>query len=338
MTVIGCSVFPILEVERCGLPKFSSSNSNIPHNTLSLPENNTIKHLIVIAGPTASGKTGLSVSLAKYFNCSVVSADSRQFYKEMRIGTAKPSAEEMQNIPHFFVDTHSIRAPLSAGQFAGEAQEVISELFTQSDFVVLVGGSGLFIKALIEGIDDLPGDEEVRQKWNDLFRTKGIEVIQQELARKDPEYAKIVDQSNPVRLIRALEIIELTGQKYSVLRRGKKKVNTFQTHYFIVNHEREKLYRHINQRVDCMIQQGLEEEARDLFRHRDNQALNTVGYKELFDFFSGETSKEEAIAQIKQNTRRYAKRQITWFKSIEGAIWGTPEELFQRITKKFKGI
>jgi len=172
----------------------------LAHNTVSLPKSNIIKHLIVIAGPTASGKTDLSVSLAKYFNCSVVSADSRQFYKEMRIGTAKPSAIEMQNIPHYFVDTHSIDAPLTAGQFADEAQEVISELFTQSDFVVLVGGSGLFIKALIEGIDDLPGNEEVRQKWNDLFKTKGIEVLQQELALKDPQFAKIVDQNNPVRL------------------------------------------------------------------------------------------------------------------------------------------
>lgn len=320
------------------LTKYATNTLVLLHKIVYLLQNSTIKQLIVIAGPTASGKTDLSVSLGKYFNCSVVSADSRQFYKEMCIGTAKPSSQEMQNIPHYFVDTHSIHAPLSAGQFADEAQGVISELFTQSDFVILVGGSGLFIKALIEGIDDLPGDKEIREKWNDLFRTKGIEVIQQELATKDPEYAKIVDQSNPVRLIRALEIIELTGQKYSVLRRGKKKVNAFQSHYFIVNHEREKLYRHINQRVDDMIQNGLEEEARGLFPHRDNQALNTVGYKELFDFFSGETSKDEAIEQIKQNTRRYAKRQITWFKKIENAHWGTPEELFQQITHIFKRI
>lgn len=253
----------------------------------------------------------------------------------MSIGTAKPTSDEMQNIPHYFVDSHSIHSPLSAGQFAEEAEKIIATLFEQSDFVILVGGSGLFIKALIEGIDDLPGNPEIREKWNNLFQQHGIAYLQQELSQKDPEYYEKVDQNNPVRLIRALEVIELTGKKYSSLRLGTKKVNAFESHYFVVNHPREKLYERINKRVDLMLQQGLEEEAQQLFSHRNNQALNTVGYKELFDFFSGIYSKKEAIEQIKQNTRRYAKRQITWFKSVENAHWGTPEELYQEITQMF---
>lgn len=254
----------------------------------------------------------------------------------MSIGTAKPTSEEMKGVPHYFVNSHSIHSPLSAGQFAQEAEIIIAQLFNHSDYVVLVGGSGLFIKALVEGIDELPGDDKVREKWNTLFQNEGIEVIQKELAQKDPEYYEFVDQSNPIRLIRALEVIELTGKTYSSLRRGKKKENAFETHYFIVNHERETLYERINQRVDIMIQNGLEEEARNLFPYRENQALNTVGYKELFDYFERKTTKQEAIEQIKQNSRRYAKRQITWLKSLENAQWGTPDELYHHITQKFK--
>lgn len=319
-----------------GSSRFEVRSSGFHGNILSLPKNRIIKHLIVIAGPTASGKTGLSVSLAKHFNCSVVSADSRQFYKEMNIGTAKPSEDEMQGVPHYFVDSHSIEAPLNAGQFAREAEKVLSDLFLESNFVILVGGSGLFIKALIDGIDDLPGDDAIRSKWNAVYEKEGLSPLQMELEEKDPVYFNEVDKNNALRLIRALEVIELTGQTFSSVRKGEKKRNSFQTHYFMVNHNREKLYERINYRVDLMMKNGLEEEAKQLLSQRQHQALNTVGYKELFDLFLGLTSKEEAIAQIKQNSRRYAKRQITWFKQLENATWGTPEELHDVVIKKFK--
>lgn len=307
----------------------------MPYNILSLQKKITIKHLIIIAGPTASGKTGLSVELAKHFNCSIVSADSRQFYKEMSIGTAKPSKEEMQGIPHYFVDSHSIASPLNAGQYAEEAEKVLTKLFKESNFVVLVGGSGLFIKALIDGIDDLPGDPLIRSKWSNLFEAEGLIPLQNALKEKDPEYYRQVDKGNAIRLIRALEVIEITGKEYSLLRKGTKKINPFQSHYYIVNHDRELLYNRINQRVDEMIAQGLEEEARSLFSQRANPVLNTVGYKEFFDYLSKVTSKERAIEQIKQNSRRYAKRQITWFKQIDNAVWGIPDELQEKIVQKF---
>ena len=307
----------------------NTSRSEV-HYFLSLQEK-IIKQLIVIAGPTASGKTALSVALAKHYSCSIISADSRQFYKEMHIGTAKPSVEEMEGIPHYFIDSHSIHSPLSAGQFADEATLIMERLFSESDTVILVGGSGLFIRALIDGIDELPGDEEVRAKWNALFKNEGIEILQEKLAQQDPEYFEEVDRNNPIRLVRALEVIELTGTTYSSLRRGRKKQNPFKTHYFVVNHTREILYERINRRVDIMMEHGLEKEARDLHVHKENQALNTVGYKELFDYFDGKINIEEAVHLIKQNSRRYAKRQITWFKSLDDAVWGKPEELYERI-------
>jgi len=253
----------------------------------------------------------------------------------MTIGTAKPTRAEMEGVTHYFVNSHSIHSPLSAGEFAREADQLLATLFLASDTVILVGGSGLFIKSLVEGIDDLPGNEAVRKKWNTRFEEDGLSVLQQELAMKDPEYFATVDKNNPVRLIRALEVIELTGQKYSSLRLGKKKSNAFETNYFIVNHDREKLYERINRRVELMMEKGLEEEARSLFGFKANQALNTVGYKELFDFFDGKISKTEAIEYIKQNTRRFAKRQITWFKSLKNAKWGTPEELHEEIIRQF---
>ncbi len=293
-----------------------------------------IKRLIVIAGPTASGKTALSVALAKHYSCPVVSADSRQFYKEMSIGTAKPDSVEMENVPHYFIDSHSIHEPLSAGEYAQQAGLILKSLFTKHDSVILVGGSGLFIKSLIEGIDDIPGDDDVRMKWNAIYAEKGIRYLQEELCSKDPIYFEKVDQNNPVRLIRALEVIDITGMPYSLSRQGKLQQNEYTTHYYIVNHPREILYERINERVQKMFDKGLEKEARNLFSLKDNQALNTVGYKELFSYFEGSISYNEAFNLIQQNTRRYAKRQLTWFKGISGAVWGTPAELHPIITQE----
>lgn len=281
-----------------------------------------MKKLIVIAGPTASGKTALAVSLAHRLKCQIVSADSRQFYKEMSIGTAKPSIEEMEGVPHHFIDSHSITAPLSAVQFEKEALACLEELFSVNDYVILVGGSGMFIKALIEGTDELPHDKSVQEKWNQLHTSKGLSSLQEELKSKDPIYFNNkVDQHNPVRLIRALEIIELTGKKLSDLTTGKAKERPFETDYYVLNHPREVLYNRINLRVDMMFENGLLEEARSLLPFKSLQALNTVGYKELFDYFDGEHNLETAKELIKRNTRRYAKRQLTWFKGVEDAVW-----------------
>lgn len=279
------------------------------------------KNVIVIGGPTASGKTAIAVHLAKQLQCSIISADSRQIYKEMAIGTAKPSLTEMDGIPHYFIDSHSIQHELSAGRFAEEARVRISDLLTRDDYVIIVGGSGLFIKALVEGMDELPGDLTVRNKWNDLFNREGIVTLQDELQRLDPDYFTQVDLSNPMRLIRALEVIELTGKPFSILRTGSSTPLPYPVSYFIINHDRELLYDRIHQRVDQMMENGFLAEVKALLPFQSKQSLNTVGYKELFAYFNQEISFETAIALIKQNTRRYAKRQITWFRGIDQATW-----------------
>lgn len=252
----------------------------------------------------------------------------------MSIGTAKPDSVEMENVPHYFIDSHSIHEPLSAGEYAQQAGLILKSLFTKHDSVILVGGSGLFIKSLIEGIDDIPGDDDVRMKWNAIYAEKGIRYLQEELCSKDPTYFEKVDQNNPVRLIRALEVIDITGMPYSLSRQGKLQQNEYITHYYIVNHPREILYERINERVQQMFDKGLEKEVRNLFPLKNNQALNTVGYKELFAYFEGSISYYEAFKLIQQNTRRYAKRQLTWFKGISGAVWGTPTELHPIITQE----
>lgn len=279
-----------------------------------------MKKLIVIAGPTASGKTKLSVGLAKQFDCPIISADSRQFYKEMTIGTAKPSTEEMDGVTHYFINSHSISNPLTAGQYENEAIEFIDSLFQKHDYLVLVGGSGMFNDAVVFGTDRIPHSKEIRNKWNSLFEKHGLPYLQTELQAKDPEYYNIVDIKNPVRLIRALEVIELTNSKYSELRKNTTQRN-FETAYFVIDHPRDILYQRINERVDEMIRKGLIEEVKELIFYRDFQALNTVGYKEIFEYLDGEITKDRAIELIKKNTRNYAKRQITWFKRVKTAIW-----------------
>lgn len=284
-----------------------------------------MKKLIVIAGPTASGKTALSVAIAKHLKTSILSADSRQFYKELSIGTAKPTEKEMEGVPHYFINSHNITDPLSAGQYERLALEKVNELFLTHDFIVVVGGSGMFIDALIYGTDQLPHEPEVRTYWNQKFEQYGLEYLQTQLKELDPEYYNQVDLKNPIRLIRALEVIKITQLPYSSLRKRNKKAPRFETYYFVINHPREKLYERINQRVDHMVEAGLIEEVKNNIQFKELQTLNTVGYKEIFSYLADEVTLEKAIELIKRNTRHYAKRQLTWLRKEENAHWLTAQ-------------
>lgn len=280
-----------------------------------------MKKLIVIAGPTASGKTSLAVELAKQLDTAIISADSRQFYKELSIGTAKPTAEEMQGITHYFVDSHSVTEPLTAGQYEIQALAVVEELFKTKEEIIVVGGSGLFINALIYGTDQLPHLPEIREKWNQLHQEKGIEFLQEKLKKVDPDFYNKVDTKNAVRLIRAIEIFEITGIPYSQQREMADDTYRFETEYFVIDHPREILYDRINRRVDIMVENGLFQEVENNIQYKELQSLNTVGYKEVFSLLAGEIDKERAIELIKQNSRRYAKRQLTWFRREKNAHW-----------------
>ncbi len=271
-----------------------------------------MKRLLVIGGPTACGKTALSIALAKRLNTVILSADSRQFYKEMTIGTAKPSAFEQDGIPHFFVNSHSIHEALSAANYAEQAMEVLEQQFLMHDTIILTGGSGMFIDALCNGLDNIPHSTEIRDKISEQWKVNGLAFIQDKLQAADPVYYNQVDRQNPVRIIRALEAIEITGQAFSSLRKAEKNIREFDVNYVIIEHEREMLYQRIDHRVDVMVDNGLVEEVRSLLPFRGCNALNTVGYSELFDFFDEKIDFHEAIEKIKQNTRNYAKRQITW--------------------------
>lgn len=277
--------------------------------------------LIVIAGPTASGKTTLAVELAKRLSCPVLSADSRQFYKEMSIGTAKPTFEEQSGVKHYFVDSHSIEEPLTSGKFETEALNILDQVFQTQEYAVLVGGSGMFIDALLYGTDQLPQDKSTKDVLNGVYENQGLEPLLKELKAKDPEYYAKVDKQNPVRVIRALEVIRISGKPYSLQRSRLKKKRPFTSQYFVIQHDREKLYERINKRVDIMMEQGLLDEVKSLVNHRNLQPLNTVGYKELFKFIDGELNLETAVSLIKRNTRRYAKRQLTWFRRDECCVW-----------------
>jgi len=280
-----------------------------------------IKHLIVIEGPTASGKTGLSIELAKQFNTCIFSADSRQFYKEIQIGTAKPSIVERQGIPHFFIDSHSLTEEVTAAQYEKEALEQLSKEFTTNDVIILVGGSGMFIDALCVGLDPIPSSPELRNEINDEYQTNGLDELLDELKSKDPAFFETVDQNNPMRIIRALEVIRLTNKTFTEFRTASPKKRPFEVHRFVLNHSREKLYDRINLRVDNMMKGGLLDEVKSVIQYRELASLNTVGYKELFQYLDGNWTIEHALEKIKQNSRNYAKRQITWFKKHPEAIW-----------------
>jgi tRNA dimethylallyltransferase len=284
--------------------------------------------LIVIAGPTASGKTAAAIRLAQYYNTVIVSADSRQFYREMSIGTAKPTPEELAAAKHYFIDSHSITDNFSVGDYEQQGLALLAELFKSHDKVILVGGSGLYIKALCEGFDDIPqADPEIREQLNLEFAQKGITALQEELKIADPVFYGQADLNNPQRVIRALEVFRSTGQPFSSFRKATVNVRPFSSIKIGLDLPREVLYNRINQRVDDMIKQGLVDEARSLLPYRHLNALNTVGYSELFDYFDGKTDLHSAIELIKQNTRHFAKRQLTWFRKDKEIKWLEPDDI-----------
>lgn len=286
------------------------------------------KTLLVICGPTAIGKTSLAIELAKLYQAEIISADSRQFYKEMNIGTAKPTEEQLAEVPHHFINNISIYTKhYSAGKYEFEVLEFLQQYFKQKEVAVMVGGSGLFINAVCSGFDKFEKEDD-----NQLYVTrkflneKTLDWLQQEVERLDPEYYEKVDRKNPVRLKRALEIIYTTGKKYSEQRIGKKTERPFNIIKIGLSLPREILNERINSRVDVMMEQGQLEEAKNLYINKKLHALETVGYAELFDFIEDKISYEDAVALIKQNTRNYAKRQMTWFKKDDGIRWFQPEQ------------
>ena len=274
-------------------------------------------HLIVIGGPTASGKTRLAIEVAQHYGTVILSADSRQFYRELRIGAAPPSAEELAAAPHYFIADRSVRAPLSAGRYADEAMNRLAELFEHHEVVVVVGGSGLYLRALCEGLDEFPPVLPVaRQTVRQLQERRGLRGLQDWLRAVDPGYYDRVDQQNGRRLQRALEVSLSTGRPYSSFL-GQPPPRPFDCHYFMPEVAREELYRRIDQRVDRMLTAGLEAEVRSLLPLSDLRALQTVGYQEWWPYFAGTYSRERAVECIKRNSRRYAKRQLTYFRNYQ---------------------
>ncbi len=273
------------------------------------------KTLLVIAGPTGIGKTALAIKLAEHYNTEIISADSRQFFKEMRIGTAVPSDEELRAVPHHFIQHISIQDPYSVGDFERDALKKLEELFKLHDIVIMAGGSGLYIDAVLHGFDSFPEiDPSIRTQLKQELRDKGLAKLQKELLESDPVYAKKADLRNPQRVIRALEVCRGTGNPYSSYLGRKKTQRPFQSVILGLEAPREEVYRRIDSRVDQMMKAGLLEEARELIEYKPLNALKTVGYKELFGYLEGEYDLDQAIDEIKKNSRRYAKRQGTWFR------------------------
>jgi len=282
--------------------------------------------IIVVQGPTASGKTALAISLAQHFQTEIISFDSRQFYNELAIGVARPSKEELRQVQQHMMACRSVHEPLNANSFVQEAKPILEQLLHDNGAAVLVGGSALFADALILGLDPLPHDSKVQAKWQTYFDSNGLAALQAELQQKDPFFYEQIDTMNPTRLMRALEINELTGESNLALRKGPRKDPSHISRIFI-NWPRTKLYERINQRVDQMLLEGLEDEARQFFpNHAQLQALQTVGYREFFAYFEGKMSREEAIEKIKQHSRNYAKRQLTWLARYEQILALDPTE------------
>lgn len=272
--------------------------------------------LIIVGGPTASGKTALAIDIAKHYNTEIISADSRQCFREMNIGTAKPSEDELSKIKHHFINTLSVSEEVNAGLFCDYADQIITELSKTKRHIVVTGGTGLYIKALLEGLDDLPAiPEDFRNALKLEYLNKGLPFFTEELKQKDPTHYKNVDLNNPSRVLRAIELIRFTGTPYSSLINKKAPAKKYNAINFCIDLPRETLYERINLRVDKMIEKGLVREVESLKDYRNHSALRTVGYAELFDFFDGNSTLENAIELIKQHSRNYAKRQLTWFKN-----------------------
>lgn len=285
------------------------------------------KYLIVIAGPTGIGKTDLSIALAKHYRTEIISCDSRQFYKEMNIGTAVPDPSHLEEINHHFIQNLSVKDSYTVGQFEKDALRKIESIHQKNPVALMVGGSGLYIDAVCKGLDDFPKiPEDLRAKLNERLLNEGIEALEKELIERDPEYHKVVDVSNPHRIIRALEVCIASGKPFSSFRKKQNKSRKFETLKIILNRDREILYERINKRVHKMMKEGLLEEARALYPFKNYNALQTVGYRELFAYLDGEWNLETAIEEIKKNTRRYAKRQMTWFRRDPETLFFDPKE------------
>jgi tRNA dimethylallyltransferase len=284
--------------------------------------------LVILCGPTAVGKTRTAISIAKSLDCEIISADARQFYGELKIGTAPPSPSELKQIRHHLIGHLSVKDTYNIGMFEKDALRVLEGLFRRSRYAVVVGGSGLYIHALCHGIDLLPGhDPQLREEINEIFQSSGIAALQDKLKLLDPAYFQKVDPSNPVRLMRAIEVSLITGKPYSSFRKQAKQERPFRMIKTGLDLPREEIYGRIDRRVDEMVRNGLVEEAASMLPYRSFNALNTVGYKELFDYFDGKLSLEEAISIVKQHTRNYAKRQLTWFRKDKEISWFHPEDL-----------
>lgn len=284
------------------------------------------KTLIVITGPTAVGKTALCLDIARHFDIPIINADSRQIYQELRIGTARPTDEEQRQVKHYFVGTLRLADYYSASMYEQQVLSLLDDLFKERDYALMAGGSMMYIDAVCNGIDDIPTvDDETRETMKRRLKAEGLEALVEELRHLDPEHWEIVDRQNPRRVVHALEICHMTGKTYTSFRKAEKKQRPFRIVKIGLNREREELYARINQRVDAMMQQGLLKEAEGLYLHRSLNALNTVGYKELFEFFDGRWPLEEAIERIKGNTRRYARKQLTWFKRDPEIRWFHPD-------------
>lgn len=285
------------------------------------------KRLLVIVGPTGSGKTDLSIRLALHYAAPILSTDSRQVYRGMPIGTAQPSAGQLQAVEHHFIASHDLKDNLSCGEYEVQALARLEQLFTTHDYVVAVGGSGLYVRALCEGMDDLPqADESLRAELNRRLTDEGVESLAAQLRELDPVYYETVDRSNPARVVRALEVCLQTGRPYSEQRTGERRPRPFEIVKIGIDLPREVLYDRIDRRVDQMLVDGLEAEARALYPYRALNALQTVGYREFFDYFDGRIGYDEAVELIKRNSRRYAKRQLTWFRRDSEIRWFAPDD------------
>lgn len=296
------------------------------------------KYLVVIVGPTAIGKTALSLKLANYFDTDIVSTDSRQIFKEMTIGTAVPSANELKEVKHHFIQSKSIFDSFNVGDYELESINLLDQLFQTNDVVIAAGGSGLYVNALIDGLDDFPAIKNgLREEIIAQYEKHGLIYLQENLALLDLEYYHFLNENNPQtlqnpqRMMRFLEVCLSSGLPYSTFINKKKSARRFKTIFIGLQADREVLYQRINQRVDLMVKEGLVEEAKALYQHKNLNALQTVGYKELFDYFDGQLSKDETIEKIKQNTRNFAKRQMTWFKKNSNVKWFDFQDEFDDI-------
>ena len=283
--------------------------------------------LIVLLGPTGVGKTDVSIDIAHHFRCEIISADSRQFFREMIIGTAVPSDEHLKKIKHHFIRFISIKDYYSSSLFERDVLKILPAMFEKNNRVIMTGGSGMYIDAVCKGIDDIPDtDQAVREKYTIIYKEQGIEGLRFALRMLDPEHYEKVDLKNPKRIIRALEVCETTGRPYSSFLKKEKRQRDFEILKIGLERPREELFRRINLRVDKMLEEGLENEARDLFELKHLNALNSVGYREFFDYFEGKITKDKAIELIKRNTRRFAKRQMTWWARDKEIRWFHPDE------------